>query len=150
MLNALPPSSSSSSSLHQMKQNEPIIFMIHTMIESSAPRPQLYQQVRSWCPPSLCTRRSCHRTSRLSSLTVSSSVSSVTAHPIPPFGGCYFFLPMVFAWLECILVSLTAAPCKRSVRPWPGHPIDSHLQCLFMHHCLGIKGKVTDGPSASL
>ncbi|XP_053097755.1 pleckstrin homology domain-containing family A member 5 isoform X4 [Pangasianodon hypophthalmus] len=29
----------------QMKQNEPIIFMIHTMIESSAPRPQLYQQM---------------------------------------------------------------------------------------------------------
>lgn len=31
-----------------MKENEPIIFMIHTMIENSAPRPQLYQQVRSW------------------------------------------------------------------------------------------------------
>ncbi|XP_067283090.1 pleckstrin homology domain-containing family A member 5 isoform X7 [Pseudorasbora parva] len=28
----------------QMKENEPIIFMIHTMIENSAPRPQLYQQ----------------------------------------------------------------------------------------------------------
>uniref|UniRef100_A0A9J8BJU1 Pleckstrin homology domain containing, family A member 5 n=1 Tax=Cyprinus carpio carpio TaxID=630221 RepID=A0A9J8BJU1_CYPCA len=32
----------------QMKENEPVIFMIHTMIENSAPRPQLYQQVRSW------------------------------------------------------------------------------------------------------
>ncbi|KAI2665603.1 Pleckstrin homology domain-containing family A member 5 [Labeo rohita] len=30
----------------QMKENEPVIFMIHTMIENSAPRPQLYQQVR--------------------------------------------------------------------------------------------------------
>ncbi|XP_043092413.1 pleckstrin homology domain-containing family A member 5 isoform X20 [Puntigrus tetrazona] len=29
----------------QMKENEPIIFMIHTMIENSAPRPQLYQQM---------------------------------------------------------------------------------------------------------
>ncbi|XP_062850693.1 pleckstrin homology domain-containing family A member 5 isoform X2 [Trichomycterus rosablanca] len=29
----------------QMKENEPIIFMIHTMIENSAPRPQLYQQI---------------------------------------------------------------------------------------------------------
>ncbi|XP_046879267.1 pleckstrin homology domain-containing family A member 5 isoform X5 [Hypomesus transpacificus] len=28
----------------QMKENEPLIFMIHTMIENSAPRPQLYQQ----------------------------------------------------------------------------------------------------------
>ncbi|XP_073694562.1 pleckstrin homology domain-containing family A member 5 [Garra rufa] len=28
----------------QMKENEPVIFMIHTMIENSAPRPQLYQQ----------------------------------------------------------------------------------------------------------
>ncbi|XP_051974234.1 pleckstrin homology domain-containing family A member 5 isoform X13 [Xyrauchen texanus] len=28
----------------QMKENEPIIFMIHTVIENSAPRPQLYQQ----------------------------------------------------------------------------------------------------------
>uniref|UniRef100_A0A8C8LNL8 Pleckstrin homology domain containing A5 n=1 Tax=Oncorhynchus tshawytscha TaxID=74940 RepID=A0A8C8LNL8_ONCTS len=27
------------------KDNEPLIFMIHTMIENSAPRPQLYQQV---------------------------------------------------------------------------------------------------------
>uniref|UniRef100_A0A3Q0RI96 Pleckstrin homology domain containing, family A member 5 n=1 Tax=Amphilophus citrinellus TaxID=61819 RepID=A0A3Q0RI96_AMPCI len=31
----------------QTKENEPVIFMIHTMIENSAPRPQLYQQVRS-------------------------------------------------------------------------------------------------------
>ncbi|XP_077091195.1 pleckstrin homology domain-containing family A member 5 isoform X2 [Siphateles boraxobius] len=31
----------------QMKENEPIIFMIHTMIENSAPRPQLYQQQMS-------------------------------------------------------------------------------------------------------
>uniref|UniRef100_A0AAX7U8R2 Pleckstrin homology domain containing, family A member 5 n=1 Tax=Astatotilapia calliptera TaxID=8154 RepID=A0AAX7U8R2_ASTCA len=30
----------------QTKENEPLIFMIHTMIENSAPRPQLYQQ----CP----------------------------------------------------------------------------------------------------
>uniref|UniRef100_A0AAY4DAL7 PH domain-containing protein n=1 Tax=Denticeps clupeoides TaxID=299321 RepID=A0AAY4DAL7_9TELE len=30
----------------QMKESEPLIFMIHTMIENSAPRPQLYQQVR--------------------------------------------------------------------------------------------------------
>ncbi|XP_048124355.1 pleckstrin homology domain-containing family A member 5 isoform X4 [Alosa alosa] len=29
----------------QMKENEPLIFMIHTMIENSAPRPQLYQQL---------------------------------------------------------------------------------------------------------
>uniref|UniRef100_A0A8C8FQJ2 PH domain-containing protein n=1 Tax=Oncorhynchus tshawytscha TaxID=74940 RepID=A0A8C8FQJ2_ONCTS len=29
----------------QTKDNEPLIFMIHTMIENSAPRPQLYQQV---------------------------------------------------------------------------------------------------------
>uniref|UniRef100_A0AAY4D769 PH domain-containing protein n=1 Tax=Denticeps clupeoides TaxID=299321 RepID=A0AAY4D769_9TELE len=28
----------------QMKESEPLIFMIHTMIENSAPRPQLYQQ----------------------------------------------------------------------------------------------------------
>ncbi|TRY83006.1 hypothetical protein DNTS_011387 [Danionella cerebrum] len=28
----------------QMKENEPVIFMIHAMIENSAPRPQLYQQ----------------------------------------------------------------------------------------------------------
>ncbi|GAA6086665.1 pleckstrin homology domain-containing family A member 5 isoform X1 [Tachysurus ichikawai] len=34
-----------SSPTPRMKQNEPIIFMIHTMIESSAPRPQLYQQM---------------------------------------------------------------------------------------------------------
>uniref|UniRef100_A0A6Q2YMQ0 Pleckstrin homology domain-containing family A member 5-like n=1 Tax=Esox lucius TaxID=8010 RepID=A0A6Q2YMQ0_ESOLU len=34
----------------QTKDNEPLIFMIHTMIENSAPRPQLYQQVRSLCP----------------------------------------------------------------------------------------------------
>ncbi|XP_078797791.1 pleckstrin homology domain-containing family A member 5 isoform X4 [Oryzias latipes] len=27
------------------KENEPLIFMIHTMIENSAPRPQLYQQI---------------------------------------------------------------------------------------------------------
>uniref|UniRef100_A0A3B3R3F2 Pleckstrin homology domain containing, family A member 5 n=1 Tax=Paramormyrops kingsleyae TaxID=1676925 RepID=A0A3B3R3F2_9TELE len=32
----------------QMKENEPLIIMIHTMIENSAPRPQLYQQVRAW------------------------------------------------------------------------------------------------------
>lgn len=31
-----------------MKENEPIINMVHTMIENSALRPQLYQQVRSW------------------------------------------------------------------------------------------------------
>ncbi|XP_072570273.1 pleckstrin homology domain-containing family A member 5 isoform X5 [Paramormyrops kingsleyae] len=29
----------------QMKENEPLIIMIHTMIENSAPRPQLYQQM---------------------------------------------------------------------------------------------------------
>ncbi|XP_061108962.1 pleckstrin homology domain-containing family A member 5 isoform X2 [Conger conger] len=29
----------------QMKENEPLIIMSHTMIENSAPRPQLYQQV---------------------------------------------------------------------------------------------------------
>ncbi|KAG7277629.1 hypothetical protein CRUP_025314 [Coryphaenoides rupestris] len=29
----------------QTKENEPLIFMIHSMIENSAPRPQLYQQV---------------------------------------------------------------------------------------------------------
>ncbi|XP_034145876.1 pleckstrin homology domain-containing family A member 5 isoform X5 [Esox lucius] len=29
----------------QTKDNEPLIFMIHTMIENSAPRPQLYQQM---------------------------------------------------------------------------------------------------------
>uniref|UniRef100_A0A669Q901 Pleckstrin homology domain containing A5 n=1 Tax=Phasianus colchicus TaxID=9054 RepID=A0A669Q901_PHACC len=32
---------------HQMKENEPLITMVHTMIENSALRPQLYQQVRS-------------------------------------------------------------------------------------------------------
>uniref|UniRef100_A0A8C7SQ08 Pleckstrin homology domain containing, family A member 5 n=1 Tax=Oncorhynchus mykiss TaxID=8022 RepID=A0A8C7SQ08_ONCMY len=32
----------------QTKDNEPLIFTIHTMIENSAPRPQLYQQVRSY------------------------------------------------------------------------------------------------------
>ncbi|XP_039870975.1 pleckstrin homology domain-containing family A member 5-like isoform X1 [Simochromis diagramma] len=31
----------------QTKENEPLIFMIHTMIENSAPRPQLYQQTSS-------------------------------------------------------------------------------------------------------
>ncbi|KPP76594.1 pleckstrin-like domain-containing family A member 5-like, partial [Scleropages formosus] len=30
----------------QMKENEPLIVMIHTMIENSAPRPQLYQQAK--------------------------------------------------------------------------------------------------------
>ncbi|XP_051911738.1 pleckstrin homology domain-containing family A member 5-like isoform X4 [Hippocampus zosterae] len=30
---------------NQKKENEPLIFMIHTMIENSAPRPQLYQQI---------------------------------------------------------------------------------------------------------
>ncbi|XP_023394014.1 pleckstrin homology domain-containing family A member 5 [Pteropus vampyrus] len=30
---------------HQMKENEPIINMVHTMIENSALRPQLYQQL---------------------------------------------------------------------------------------------------------
>ncbi|XP_014347638.1 pleckstrin homology domain-containing family A member 5 isoform X5 [Latimeria chalumnae] len=30
---------------YQMKENEPLITMVHTMIENSAPRPQLYQQV---------------------------------------------------------------------------------------------------------
>ncbi|AWO97835.1 putative pleckstrin -likey domain-containing family A member 5-like [Scophthalmus maximus] len=29
---------------NQTKENEPLIFMIHTMIENSAPRPQLYQK----------------------------------------------------------------------------------------------------------
>ncbi|XP_054880244.1 pleckstrin homology domain-containing family A member 5-like isoform X4 [Poeciliopsis prolifica] len=29
----------------QTKENEPLIFMIHTMIENSAPRPQLYQKI---------------------------------------------------------------------------------------------------------
>ncbi|KAM9334916.1 pleckstrin homology domain-containing family A member 5-like [Symphorus nematophorus] len=29
----------------QTKENKPLIFMIHTMIENSAPRPQLYQQI---------------------------------------------------------------------------------------------------------
>uniref|UniRef100_A0A8C9MW34 Pleckstrin homology domain containing A5 n=1 Tax=Serinus canaria TaxID=9135 RepID=A0A8C9MW34_SERCA len=33
---------------HQMKENEPLITMVHTMIENSALRPQLYHQVRSW------------------------------------------------------------------------------------------------------
>ncbi|XP_077355276.1 pleckstrin homology domain-containing family A member 5-like isoform X14 [Festucalex cinctus] len=32
---------------NQKKENEPLIFMIHTMIENSAPRPQLYQQITS-------------------------------------------------------------------------------------------------------
>uniref|UniRef100_A0A672R854 Pleckstrin homology domain containing, family A member 5 n=1 Tax=Sinocyclocheilus grahami TaxID=75366 RepID=A0A672R854_SINGR len=32
----------------QMKENEPIIFMIHTVIENSAPRPQLYQQTETY------------------------------------------------------------------------------------------------------
>uniref|UniRef100_A0A8C1QCW4 Pleckstrin homology domain containing, family A member 5 n=1 Tax=Cyprinus carpio TaxID=7962 RepID=A0A8C1QCW4_CYPCA len=32
----------------QMKENEPVIFMIHTMIENSAPRPQLYQQTETY------------------------------------------------------------------------------------------------------
>uniref|UniRef100_A0A3Q4G7F1 Pleckstrin homology domain containing A5 n=1 Tax=Neolamprologus brichardi TaxID=32507 RepID=A0A3Q4G7F1_NEOBR len=31
---------------NQMKENEPLIVMTHTLIENSAPRPQLYQQVR--------------------------------------------------------------------------------------------------------
>ncbi|XP_062318505.1 pleckstrin homology domain-containing family A member 5-like isoform X4 [Osmerus eperlanus] len=30
---------------HQMKENDPLIVTIHTMIENSAPRPQLYQQM---------------------------------------------------------------------------------------------------------
>ncbi|XP_037099694.1 pleckstrin homology domain-containing family A member 5 isoform X6 [Syngnathus acus] len=30
---------------NQKKENEPLIFIIHTMIENSAPRPQLYQQI---------------------------------------------------------------------------------------------------------
>nr|XP_015207563.1 PREDICTED: pleckstrin homology domain-containing family A member 5 isoform X11 [Lepisosteus oculatus] len=30
---------------NQMKENEPLIIMVHTMIENSAPRPQLYQQM---------------------------------------------------------------------------------------------------------
>uniref|UniRef100_A0A8C2QIN5 Pleckstrin homology domain containing, family A member 5 n=1 Tax=Cricetulus griseus TaxID=10029 RepID=A0A8C2QIN5_CRIGR len=34
---------------HQMKENEPIITMVHTMIENSALRPQLYQQVSLLC-----------------------------------------------------------------------------------------------------
>lgn len=29
-----------------MKENDPLIAMTHTLIENSAPRPQLYQQVR--------------------------------------------------------------------------------------------------------
>ncbi|XP_077450659.1 pleckstrin homology domain-containing family A member 5-like isoform X2 [Stigmatopora argus] len=32
---------------NQKKENEPLIFTIHTLIENSAPRPQLYQQVPS-------------------------------------------------------------------------------------------------------
>uniref|UniRef100_A0A7N5ZWF6 Pleckstrin homology domain containing A5 n=1 Tax=Anabas testudineus TaxID=64144 RepID=A0A7N5ZWF6_ANATE len=31
---------------NQMKENDPLIIMIHSLIENSAPRPQLYQQVR--------------------------------------------------------------------------------------------------------
>uniref|UniRef100_A0A7N8WHN5 Pleckstrin homology domain containing A5 n=1 Tax=Mastacembelus armatus TaxID=205130 RepID=A0A7N8WHN5_9TELE len=31
---------------NQMKENDPLIVMTHTLIENSAPRPQLYQQVR--------------------------------------------------------------------------------------------------------
>lgn len=37
-----------------MKENEPLIAMTHTLIENSAPRPQLYQQVRpakGFAPP---------------------------------------------------------------------------------------------------
>lgn len=34
------------STLDKMKGNDPLIIMTHTMIENSAPRPQLYQQVR--------------------------------------------------------------------------------------------------------
>ncbi|XP_041114238.1 pleckstrin homology domain-containing family A member 5-like isoform X6 [Polyodon spathula] len=30
---------------NQMKENEPLIVMVHTLIENSAPRPQLYQQI---------------------------------------------------------------------------------------------------------
>lgn len=30
-----------------MKENDPLIVMTHTLIENSAPRPQLYQQVRA-------------------------------------------------------------------------------------------------------
>lgn len=41
-----------------MKESEPVIFMIHTMIENSAPRPQLYQQVRVWITW-LCSSPSC-------------------------------------------------------------------------------------------
>lgn len=37
-----------------MKENDPLIVMTHTLIENSAPRPQLYQQVRpakGFAPP---------------------------------------------------------------------------------------------------
>lgn len=37
-----------------MKENDPLIIMTHTLIENSAPRPQLYQQVRpakGFAPP---------------------------------------------------------------------------------------------------
>ncbi|KAI4900054.1 hypothetical protein NFI96_019750, partial [Prochilodus magdalenae] len=47
VLNAVPPPPPPPPHLHQMKENEPIIFMIHTMIENSAPRPQLYQQLHA-------------------------------------------------------------------------------------------------------
>lgn len=38
-----------------MKENDPLIVMTHAMIENSAPRPQLYQQVR---PVRLCSTSS--------------------------------------------------------------------------------------------
>uniref|UniRef100_H2V2Z0 Pleckstrin homology domain containing A5 n=1 Tax=Takifugu rubripes TaxID=31033 RepID=H2V2Z0_TAKRU len=40
---------------NQMKENDPLIVMTHAMIENSAPRPQLYQQVR---PVRLCSTSS--------------------------------------------------------------------------------------------
>ncbi|XP_074482527.1 pleckstrin homology domain-containing family A member 5-like [Sebastes fasciatus] len=44
----------------QTKENEPLIFMIHTMIENSAPRPQLYQQVRSLAGSGLSQVKTVH------------------------------------------------------------------------------------------
>lgn len=48
------------STLDKMKENDPLIILTHTMIENSAPRPQLYQQVRpvrlrsTSSPPAVC------------------------------------------------------------------------------------------------
>ncbi|XP_053575098.1 pleckstrin homology domain-containing family A member 5 isoform X2 [Bombina bombina] len=44
---------------HQMKENEPVITMVHTMIENSALRPQLYQQMtQEDCRPTAYKYRS--------------------------------------------------------------------------------------------